>query len=66
MIRVLNNFDHVQSCLCAVYKRMISLGDLPEDLKKEALRDDFNLDGLPQIISEVWSFSVNHCKSLIE
>ena len=39
--------------LCTVYKRLISVGDLAPDLKADALRDDFNLEGLPQIISEV-------------
>jgi hypothetical protein len=40
-------------CRSTVYKSMISRSDLPLSVKQDALRDDFNLDGLPQVISEV-------------
>ena len=39
----------------AVYKKLIDASELPDASKAEALRDDFNLDGLPSIISEVRS-----------
>ena len=42
-------------CVCppADYKRLLAQSELPAAVKADALRDDFNLDGLPQVISEV-------------
>lgn len=59
-IRMLGQYDCVLSSylIFSVYKRLISVGDLAPDLKADALRDDFNLEGLPQIISEVSNRSV--------